>query len=58
MFPSVDTDKGVEINESFLQHFYQNYPEFIKRYKFPSVDCIIDALKIALKNNISKFGGC
>ena len=26
------------------------------RHKFPSVACIIDALKIALKNNISKFG--
>ena len=32
MFPSVDTDKWVKINETFLQHFYQNYPEFIKRY--------------------------
>ena len=43
MFPSVDTKKGVEINETYLTHFYQNYPEFVKRYKFPSVECIRDA---------------
>ena len=56
MFPSIDTTKGIKINGDYMRSFYEEYPEFIKRFNFPTVDCVIDALNIALRNNISKFG--
>ena len=46
MFPSIDNEMGIEACRELLN----------KRHnKFPSTNCIIDALKIILENNISYF---